>query len=141
MENIKVGDRVIRKNYGGGTGIVERISTFRHGKKKAYVRWINALNLFHSGLTDSHSTVVLSSLLIENEVNLAKQQKSKTCRQLKWAKERWEMNKDWVYCSQCKARITAATLTCYRCGPITEVDRWTDSSSAKEIKLIIEKGV
>ena len=56
---MEIGTQVIRKNYKGGIGTIERLSAFRSGKTKAYVRWHNALNLFHSGITDNHSTVSL----------------------------------------------------------------------------------
>lgn len=135
---LAIGTQVIRKNYKGGIGTVERLSTSRSGKAKVYVRWTDALNLFHSGITDNHSTVNVSALVCATNENLERQRKSKARRQLKWAKERWETCKDWMYCSRCHTRVVAITLACYHCGPITEVDRWVDTKSAKEIKAIIE---
>lgn len=137
---LEIGTQVIRKNYRGDIGTIERLFATRSNKTKAYVRWHNALNLFHSGITDNHSTISVSALVGATTENLDRQRKSKARRQLKWAKERWETCKDWVYCSRCHTRVVADNLVCYRCGPITEVDRWVDTKSAKEIKLIIEGG-
>ncbi len=138
VEAMEIGTQVIRKNYKGDIGTIERLSASRSGKTKAYVRWHDILNLFHSGITDNHSTVSVSALVCATNENLERQRKSKARRQLKWAKERWETCKDWVYCSRCHTRVVAAALVCYRCGPITVVDRWVDTKSAKEIKVIIE---
>lgn len=137
---IQIGTEVIRKNYKGKTGIVERVLPARNGNKKAYIRWKNALDLFRRGLTDSHSTISMSALLVASEENLAKQRRSKARRQLKWAIERWETCKDWTYCSKCKTRIVTDDSTCYQCGLVTEVDRWVDGTTAKQIKLIVTGG-
>jgi hypothetical protein len=138
---MEIGTQVIRKNYRGGLGVIEQIFTRGNSKQKAYVRWLDALRPFSGGSSDNHSTVNVSALLIANKENLAKQQKSKSRRRLKWAKARWENNKDWIYCSKCKTRIVSNDLNCYRCGPITEIDRWIEGESAKEILAIIEKTV
>lgn len=138
---MEIGTQVIRKNYKGNIGTIERLFASRNGRAKAYVRWHDALNLFYSGVTDNHSSISMSALVCATDENLERQKKSKARRQLKWAKERWETCKDWVYCSQCHTRVVADDLACYRCGPIAEVDKWIDGKSAREIQTIIADGV
>lgn len=133
---MKVGDRVIRKNYKGGIGAIERI---RQGY--AYIRWINALRPFTEGYSDNHSTVKLDYLLEANEDNLARQAKAKLKRKIKWAKKRYDECKDWYYCPHCHTRFMAGGYTCYQCGEVNpdQVEKWIDCSTGKRVVKILNE--
>lgn len=135
---MKVGDTVIRKNFKGGTGVIKSFSISWRGKQQARVEWTNALRTFKGGYSDNRTTLNSSALLIATSENLDKQQASKRRRRLKWAMQRWDDCKDWIYCSECNTRLINGVMTCYRCGPVTNIDRWIEGVSAKGIKSIIE---